>query len=255
MKKLVYCLIVLCSCTSGKTLVDTVGYYAITSGDNTNYYRVRIESNSKLSKLNYKSGWYPTRAIDRLFGNVTSDEAVKTLEVQEILRAQYDKKIVELNQKWLDAAGNPQTPLDTLLALMDARKRILAYPSSSEPFPNSFEIEYNPEKGLAILHSDEKFVVVVSSDPNEVVGKISAFAESDQTALQIKSISNVIRGQNENEVKALDAKYRINKLNDSTVLAGQIERLHGLAQDEDQDTDRIIKEINAVIGLLNNSRE
>lgn len=247
--------IFLFSCSSGKTRLDTVNYYSVSNGDNVNYYRIRIDNKSKLSKVKYKSGWYPTRAVDRLFGSVTSNEAIKYLEIQEIIRKQYDKRIIEVNELWLKAAGNPATSTDSLKKIMKARKRILAYPYSTDPFEDAFEVEYNPEKGLAIHHSDEKFVIAISANPNEVMDNISAFAESDQTSLQIKNISNVIRRQNENEIKIIEAKYQANKSNDSTVLAFQIDKILRLTDQTDISTSRLLNEIGALKILINNSNE
>lgn len=243
------------SCSTGKTYVKTVSYYGVPSGDNTNYYKVNIESNSKLSKLNYESGWYPESALDRLFGNTSSDATVKVLETQDALTTQYNETIIELNKKWLEKASDINVGDSELQAYLNARRRLLAYPNLGfMPIQNSFELEYNPERSLAVAHANEKFAIVISANPNEVVGKISSFAESDQTTMEINRIGNLLKNDRTNDLIKLKARYEVDKEFDQKVLVHQLESLKNLADTgaAGVSKDEALREIQVLRTLIEN---
>ncbi|WP_421765483.1 hypothetical protein [Ekhidna sp.] len=231
---LLYCALVIfliSSCSTGKTYVKTISYYGVPSSNNTNYYKVNIESNSKLSKLNYESGWYPESALDRLFGNTSSDATIKVLETQNVLTDQYNETIVALNRKWLDAAADIEVPDSELQTYLNARRRLLAYPNLGfMPLKNAFELEYNPERSIAIAHANEKFAIVVSANPNEVVGKISSFAESDKTTMEINRIGNLLKTDFANSIIKMKAKYEVDNEFDNKILVSQLQTLNSLAK-------------------------
>ncbi len=50
-------LFTLAACTTGPMTVREVHYFAVPNGENSNYYRLRAEANTKLGVGEYRSGW------------------------------------------------------------------------------------------------------------------------------------------------------------------------------------------------------
>ncbi len=67
----------LVACTTGPMDVREVRYWAVSNGKETNYYRLRVTGATRLGVAGYKSGWFPARAVDRLFGDVSSDDGAR----------------------------------------------------------------------------------------------------------------------------------------------------------------------------------
>lgn len=254
-KTIHYCLftvilLTLISCSSGKTTVDTISYYAVPSGDNINYYRVKIKGESKLSQLKYKSGWYPTEALDQLFGNISSDESQNALAVQDKLRNQYNEAIIDVNKSYLNAAKDTSVSNYELNKLMMARKRVLAYPNSSLIVPNSVEIEYNPLQNFAISHSNEKFAIIVSANPNEVVGRIASFSESDKTSSEIKKLSQIFEQQSVNRYYEIQAESTVDQKTDSLIISPLLELLKSSSRSPAKSDKQLLNEVDGLIKLL-----
>jgi len=95
---------------------------------------------------------------------------------------------------------------------------VLAYPdSNTPPFMRSFEIEFNPARGLVLSHWDEKVVFVLGSDPDEVVGAIANFAESDRSAYSINQLAKVVSQRSRNEVAELKGREEARQAIDAIV--------------------------------------
>ena len=54
---------------------------------------------------------------------------------------------------------------------------------------------FNPARGLVKQHGDEKLVFIVSSNPDEVVGKIASFSESSASSLTIQNLAQIVQRQ------------------------------------------------------------
>jgi hypothetical protein len=186
--------VALLGCSSGVMTVDETHYFAPVNEDNVNYYRLRISAETHLGVSQYRSGWFPTTSVDRLFGKVDDEGGVKSLEARSAMESLLTAKIQSTYSQWLDAAANPATLSSQLDGLMAAQRRILAYPAfgATEPYPGALEVDYNPMKGIAIRRADEKLVFVLSSNPDEVVGKIANFSESDQTTRTINRLGDLM---------------------------------------------------------------
>jgi hypothetical protein len=248
------CVIVLTGsgCSLGRTKVSEVHYYAIPNGENTNYYRLRVEANTQLGNAEYRSGWFPTRAVDSLFGDVTSDGGIAALAVRTTLENAYSQKVQDTTTAWLEEAGKPNPDAGLLADLFRARRRILAYPSSEgSPYAGhrAVEAEFNPIKGLVRAHADEKLVFILSSNPDEVIQNISNFAESEKTSLAVTQLSGVIAQRVRNDVAAAEATQSVDKRGDkliSTRIQAAID-----ATKADPTAPTAIREIDSVLSLVN----
>ena len=192
--------------------VREVHYYAVPNGQNTNYYRLKVRAQTKLGDAEYRSGWFPGHAVDSLFGDVTQAGRTKALEARSKLEDDILLEIIATNKAWLEEASKHNADPENLKGLLEARRRVLAYPRGvGPPYPGTLEIQYNPAKGIAALHSDEKLVFVLSSNPNEVVGKIANFAQNEKTVMSINQLGKVIAQRVRNETAELEAVEQVNK--------------------------------------------
>lgn len=199
----------------GDMEVREVHYLAIPStassgpaSTSTNYYRIRVNANSKLGVADYRSGWFPKRAVDNLFGEVSRDGGIEALKTQKTLEKRLDKALIKTQDNYLDAIEDPDVDPAYVQRLLQARKRALSYPALDAQLPESgsIQIEYNPELGLVLNHANEKLVFVFASNPDDVIGAIANFAESDETSLAVLKLADVIAAQAATEVAETEAR-------------------------------------------------
>jgi hypothetical protein len=206
------------ACTTGPMNVREAHYFAVPNGENTNYYRLRVDAETRLGVAGYRSGWFPARAVDRLFGEVTSEAGAAEVDVRTKIETEINARILETTKSWLEEAVKPDADSQKLDRLLAARRRVLAYPSSlGEPYPKTFEIEHNPSVGVATRYADEKLVFVLGSNPDEVIGRIASFVEDDKTVLTINRLSGVITQSRTNQIASREARQDLAKDADSRV--------------------------------------
>lgn len=208
------------ACTTGPMDVREVHYFAVPNGENTNYYRLRVNAKTRLGVAGYRSGWFPARALDRLFGEVSSESGAAEVEVRSQIESEINTRILATTRAWLEEAAKSEADPAKLNRLLAARRRILAYPSGAgEPHPKAFEIEYNPAIGVAIRYADEKLVFVLASNPDEVIGKIASFVEEDKTVLVINRLAGIAARRQVTEVASKEAQQEIDRTADARVRA------------------------------------
>jgi hypothetical protein len=228
--------------------VQETHYLSVSNDDNTNYYRVRVTAHTSLGEAEYRSGWFPTSSLDMLFGNVTSSGGLEAMKVREEVKSQINEKILFTNKAWLDEAANLSPDITRLQNLLDARRRILAYPVGS-PFSGSMQMEYNPVLGLAINHSDEKLVFFLSSNPDEVIGKIANFSEDDKTVLALDKLTEITSQRYRNNITSQQAVEVVNKRID-TLVHNQITTVLELTAKPAPKKEEVLQQINTLIDLL-----
>lgn len=245
-------LITVSACSTGQMNIKESHYYAVKGKDNTNIFRLTINAATVLGESEYRSGWFPANAVDSVFGDVSSEGGAKALEARREIEAQLRKAIVDSTSSYLDAAKKMDTTPEHLNKLLEARRRVLAYPVwQPGSIPDSFEIEYNPGKGLATLHADEKLIFILSSNPNEVVGKIANFAESDKTVYSINQFAKITAQRARNDIAASEATAEVRQDVDKLIHAQIRKALVAIGQDPVV-TDRQIalNEIDVLLNLL-----
>jgi hypothetical protein len=203
-------------CSLGPLKVRETHYLAVTNGKETNYYRLRVEATTLLGVAGFRSGWYPARAVDRLFGDVSSDTSPAELQAQTDLELQIIDKVKVTQEQWLSEAAKPDADTLRLKQLNEARRRVLAYPAfRPQPFEDTVEIEYNPGRNIVTFHADDKLLFVLSSNPDEVIQQISSFAEDDKTILTINRLAGTITQRLTNEVAERAASQTVDETNDA----------------------------------------
>jgi hypothetical protein len=224
-------------------------YFAVPNGQNTNYYRLRVEASARLGDAGYRSGWFPADAVDYAFGNVSEAGGTEALATRNRIKEQINQKVLETNQAWLNEAAKPGANIGDLERLQSARRRILAYPSLGPPFPGTFEIEYNPAKGVYTRFADDKLIFVLSSNPDQVIQNIAGFAESRETVLAIDRLAGVISQRARNEIAAAETIEETNKRIDAIIFE-QIELALKVAEDSNTTSTTAIREINTLLIML-----
>jgi len=241
------------SCSTGKMKISEMHYYAVPGEYNTNYFRLKVNADTILGDAEYRSGFFPATAVDSLFGDVSSEGGAKALEARRQLEKQIRDSLVKVNAEYQEKARNPDTTEQELDKLLQARRRILAYPRwNPEGLRDTVEIDYNPSKGVAIRRWDQKLVFVLSSNPDEVVGKIANFAESDKTALSINQFAKVIAQRSRNEIAAQQAAEEVNLELDRLIHEQIKKALLALDSPTAASKDMAIREIDVLIQLLDN---
>lgn len=121
-------------------------------------------------------------------------------------------------------------------------------------------MEYHPNRDLIIRHSDEKLVLVLSSNPDEIITQLAQLSESSKTEETINKFVEVLafrERQSEeakiNEKIAASAKLDVRETNNSDfdqVVAKRIGDLVTVLEGGESDRDKLLGQVNGLINLL-----
>ncbi|MEP5611884.1 MAG: hypothetical protein ABJP45_06525 [Cyclobacteriaceae bacterium] len=240
MKSWIALLLILSGCGSMK--VTTRKYFSISNGEDVNYYRLRIKGRSVLGNAQFRAGWYPTESVDMLFGDVSEDAETDYQKTKQEIKKHLNKTIKETYQAYLDTAKHPDTNAKYLEKVLEARRRVLLAPEKYSSLDRSYIVEYDVTKGVAISHSDEKLIYILSSDPDEVIGKIANFTESEKTVKTIQNLSRTLGNQKLMELE--NEKAQVARLD--TLIKSQVTKvITALENDADEE-----KQLAILINLL-----
>ena len=114
------------------------------------------------------------------------------------------------------------------------------------------EIEYDPGANLALRHAGEKFVFVLSSNPDEILNPITRFAEDTKTSATVLRLADVIRAQAFNQVATTEAQNAAMKNMDNLI----VQRIDVVLDmlENDPTRDDLVREIEALRILVENLR-
>ena len=190
-------------CQFGKTKADEKYYLRATNGRETNYFKITVKARSDLAKAEFRHGWFPRSAVDSLFGKVTQEDEVDAVLAREQLREQIDKAFKKKQAEYLAELmepfdeENPDARNEKLQRLLEDINRIRAHPGPRAGLygDDVTLMEYDPRAGLVTERSDEKLVLFMSADPDEVVGKIAGFTEEAQTTKTVRKFGKLLVGR------------------------------------------------------------
>lgn len=206
--------------------VKEVFYVAVASGESTNYFRVTIKANSILGVAAYESGWFPSSAVDRLYGSGGESDA-KTLLNEQKIKGEFDKAYLDAYKNYLKAAKDTSSSDEEIANRLAALKRIRAVPGEGTSLPDGAkEIEYDPVSNLTLRHSGEKFVIAFSSNPNDVLDGIKSAAASNESGAAILRLSELLSQQNQQE----NAVLSVEKINTQRFAAMLAQRLNSAVE-------------------------
>jgi hypothetical protein len=220
----------------GTMKVRETHYYAVEDENNTNVFRLKITATSVLGEAKYQSGYFPSSAVDRVFGDIKGAGGTEELQIHESLATEIRSATLKTTKRYLQIASNPKSTYEEIQKALNVRRTILAYPSLNSPLPiDSRIIDYVPGRGIVLKNSDSKMVFVFSSNPDDVIGNIKNFAESDQTALAVSRLAQVTLQQTSNDVAEQEAILTVTGEGISAQIGQTAKRLS-----QEGDSDKII---------------
>ncbi len=164
-------------------------YYRALVDGQLNYYRVGVRVRGTLTKAEVRQGWYPSAAVDAALGEVTSAAETSARDAETKVRKQIDEAIISTNAAYLAEAAKEAPDPVKLRALLTARQNV------RRRFDDGATVElmeYDPVGELDREHSNSKFIIVLSSDPDEIIDAIARFAEDDKTSETIGVLADTI---------------------------------------------------------------
>ncbi len=251
---LLVCLLTGCASSGPMNVVET-SYLAVPSGDNTNFYRITVEADTYYGISNYDSGWFPAHTVDRLYGSTDRADAGAAIKAEEDIRGHIDNAIIATTKSYLDAAQNPDTSEERILALLNAQRRVRAMAGDGIPLPEgAVEVEYDPSRNLALRRAGQKRVFVLGSNPNEVIDKIKAFSESERTSATVLRLADVIRQQRISDKDEAVAGMEVDRQSNTLIVSQINEALHALEAGELANKSDLLTEIEALLFLVESAR-
>ena len=216
--------------------VEEVFYVAVASGENTNYFRVTVKGKSVLGVAAYESGWFPSAAVDRLYG-AGNIESVKSELANEKIKDAFDDAYVAAYDAYMKAAQNPASTDEEIAKHLLVLKRVRAVPGDGTPLPDGAkEIEYDLVSNLTLMHSGEKFVIAFSSNPDEVLNGIKTTAQNNETSRAILKLSQLAKGQEDAEnVRLAKEKQNIERF--ASLLSARLTSTAGLLEEKTESDD------------------
>ena len=239
-------------CSLGITRINHSHYLAVPSEQNVNYFRIRVNGHTKLGKTSYRSGWFPAAAVDSLYGDASKSGASEAYKLEEDLKNKINERILSTAEGYLDAAADPKSDPDLIEAWLVAQRRVRAFPGDGVPLPaGAVEIEYEPGANLALRHSGEKLIFILSSDPDEVVGAINNFSQNAETGATVLRLADVIRQHGVGEVAAMEAR-NAERAKTSAALVNRITSLEAAVPGASR--EELTREVESLRILLDNLR-
>ncbi len=239
----------LLGCTTGPMKLKERYYIGASNGTDRVYYRVSIYGRTTLGIAEFRQGWYPARAVDALFGDVTDEGAAEELAVRQQLRKQIDDATLAASKSYVEAAADPETPQKDLEQRLQALERIRKVPKGVvDPTSNSELMQYDPKRDLVFRNADHKLVLVLSSNPDEVVGQLAALSEETRTQALVNKMSRVVGRQ----ARAKDIASLSEARAEMAATRAVIDQIDALAAklNEGLDEAHLKAEIEALITLL-----
>lgn len=206
--------------------ISETHYYAVEDENNTNIYRLKVTAKSVLGEAKYQSGYFPSNAVDRAFGDIKGTGGTEDLQIQESLASEIRAATLKTTQNYLQVASNPESTAEDIQKALNIRRNILVYPSLITGIPtNARIIDYDPSRGIVLSNSESKMVFVFSSNPDNVVGNIKNFSESAQTALSVSKLAQITLQQTRNDVAEDEAILTVLKKSLTAQIQQSIKRL------------------------------
>lgn len=162
--------------------------YRVASVNGTNYYRVRILSSAVNGKAYFKAGLYPAYAVD-MFRGQEADLPTEMIDAENQMRRMVIAAQTNALGNYLNpGSGSNQT--NTTEKLVQAQEIVLGKGGRTVGEFSTLAMQFNPVKTLVDYTANKKFVIALSSDPDEILNQISAFVEEAKTNEAIQDAVN-----------------------------------------------------------------
>lgn len=158
--------------------------YRVTSSTGTNYYRVRILSSAMNGKAYFKAGLYPAYAVDMFRGQET-ELPTELIDAEADMRRLVTSAQTNALKAFLSSTNDARERAAD--KLVNAQEIVLA--TGGRPIGSNFvttPLQFNPVRTLVDYTANKKFVIALSSDPDEILNQIAAFVEEAKTTEAIQ---------------------------------------------------------------------
>jgi hypothetical protein len=158
--------------------------YRVASPAGTNYYRVRIESSAWNGKAYFKAGLYPAYAVD-MFRGQEVEIPTEMIDAETDMRREVIKAQTKALKAYLEAKDDKQRQVaaETLIAVQEINigegGRLIGTNKTER-------LQFSPVRSLVDYTANKKFVIALSSDPDEILNQISSFVEEAKTSEAIQ---------------------------------------------------------------------
>lgn len=159
------------------------------------YYRITLRGYGSLGKVHYRSGWFSARAVDELFGDVTSQGDMRVSVLRQRQRA-----IEAATKAYADAVdAQKNDERDAAKARMDRIEAdfepLLDDPDEAlEPDQIPTTAPADLTRAEAFDYSGKKFVMVLANDPDEILKMIGDSIQKDRL---VDAVASFARGKAE----------------------------------------------------------
>lgn len=260
---LVLTLVFLAGCSGGRTKLNEQYYIGATNGIDRVYYRVTIMGDTILGVTEFRQGWFPESAVDALFGDVSESGAGKTI-LRDELKLQLDEALTKANKNYLEKviSDNPtDKELEKALAAVNRVRQTAD--ENAGLLDEAVVMEYNPLQGLFVKHSDEKLVMVLSSNPDDIMSKLAQLSndqETKTTLTKFTGVLSILQRQKDQEEKEDELRQdaEIEALltqaeSDDAVIAQQLTASLTAIDGSNGNRGIILAQLEALISLLKSS--
>lgn len=185
---------------SGTMKVEEIYYLAVPSGENTNYFRIRIKSKTQFSDAKYEAHWVSADAVDALYSDQHDSDRASAINTEKRIREVINKKLESASITYLGVASNPESTDAEIQKWMKVYQRLRAMPSQDFALPpGTVVMEYNPIRNLVTTRAGQKMILMLSANPNDILKNISKFANSQETSASVLRLADIVNQQRQVE--------------------------------------------------------
>ena len=232
-------------------------YISATNGKDNVYYRINVEGTTVFSEASYRQGWYDEDSVDALFGDISNAGSKKALSTRETIRKQIDTSLIQARQAYLEAVLAPKADNIDVQSKLEALKRVrLSVESATHGLDGAYVMDYDPMKNLKRKRVGQKMVMILSSDPDQILNKLRELTEDEKTTEILDSLVDTMRGKTDIESlkKHLDNQEKLIQnekiLSQLSTFIKNIPTKIKSASVSDTDRNAIVAETKALINIL-----
>jgi len=243
-------LVFIVGCSAGPMDISERYLIGAANGTDRVYYRVTLNAKTRMGESEFRQGWFPAEVVDQLFGEV-SDQNTQANAVRDEIRQQLDQALIEARRAYLAEALKHDADPDKLKALSDAIRRVRQTPTDFDRADDhtTTVIEYNPGADLITRHDGQKQVMVLSSNPDEIMNDLSQIAGDSDTRQVFDKFSAIVavdqRARLAGRSAQADARRKL-----GIAVNAELEQLRQWLETGQRNREQVLARLDAVLSAL-----
>lgn len=251
------CIVTACTvlqgCSMGKTQFKEDYYLGVPSGRNTNYFRITVTGDARLSETSFRSGSFPADIVDSLYGDTSKAGVADTYKLQDDIKKKINESLLKAWTAYLEVASNPDSEPARIEAHLATLRRVRSAPGDEIALPKgAVEMEYSPDQNLVLRGSGQKLVFVMSSDPDNVIQAITTFSQDVETSTSVLRLADLVQQRAIGDLVDLEAKIE-GRHAQNPVFAAEIDNLRELSEGDATQAE-LVAAIEALRSILDIAR-